>query len=92
MSRRHGALLVLIVLLGVGGTGLLASCSGKLTERFKDAPVQSRNDGPAHIGTMPDGFGNWAAKCDGTNMVYTLFHQDSAYGGIAVVPNDPRCR
>jgi hypothetical protein len=53
--------------------------------------VSNRNNDPAVVGSMPDGFGNWAAKCDGPNMVYTLFHQDSAYGGISVVPNDPRC-
>jgi hypothetical protein len=74
------------VVLLLGATG----CS-KLTEPLKDAPVSSRNSDPAVVGSMPDGFGNWAAKCDGPNMVYTLFHKDSAYGGISVVPNDPRC-
>ncbi|MBL7487151.1 hypothetical protein [Frankia sp. AgW1.1] len=68
-----------------------AGCMDKVTEPFKDAGVSGRNNAPAEVGTMPDGFGNWAAKCDGPNMVYTLFHKDAAYGGIAVAPNDPRC-
>jgi hypothetical protein len=70
---------------------LLTGCGGKALEPFKDAKVNGRNDAPATIGTAPDGFGNWARKCDGPNMVYTLFHSDSPYGGIQVVPNDPRC-
>lgn len=70
---------------------VLTGCS-KFTEPFKDAPVSNRNNGPAIIGTMPDGFNNWAFKCNGTDGVYTTYHADSAYGGIAVVPNDPQCR
>jgi hypothetical protein len=70
---------------------LAVSGCAKATEPFKDSPVEGRNTDPAHVGSMPDGFGNWAAKCDGANMVYTLFHSDSNYGGIAVVANDPRC-
>lgn len=69
----------------------LVSCGGKFTEPFKDAAVSERNSGPARVGTMPDGFNNWAAKCDGPNMVYTLYHSDGAYGSLTVVPNDPRC-
>lgn len=41
---------------------------------------------------MPDGFSNWASKCDGPNRVYTIYHGDQKYGSIAVVPNDPRCK
>lgn len=40
---------------------------------------------------MPDGFSNLASKCDGPNRVYVIFHNDSAYGAVAVVANDPRC-
>ena len=78
-------------LLAVGVLLLALSGCSKYTEPFRDAHVVSRNNGPAIVGTMPDGFGNWAAKCDGPNMVYTLYHNDSKYGGISVVPNDPRC-
>jgi hypothetical protein len=89
VSARHPRL----VLAAAAAAVLMVTTTGcsKLTEPLKDAPVSNRNNDPAVVGSMPDGFGNWAAKCDGPNMVYTLFHQDSAYGGISVVPNDPRC-
>ena len=64
----------------------------KITERFKDAPRGSVNNGPGDIITMPDGFSNVSAKCDGPNRVYVVFHSNSAYGAVAVAPNDPRCR
>ena len=92
---------------GVGGilvSGLLlaglAGCDAntKRVEQYKDAGVSSRNDAPAEVGTMPDGFSNWASKCDGPNRVYTVFHYNNdkesggdVAGSIAVVPNDPRC-
>jgi hypothetical protein len=40
---------------------------------------------------MPDGFSNVAHKCDGPDMVYVIFHNDGAYGSVAIAPNDPRC-
>jgi hypothetical protein len=67
-----------------------ASCD-KATEPFKDSPRSGFNNDPANVGSMPDGFNNWSAKCDGPNMVYTVFHSDSSYGSVAVAPNDPRC-
>jgi hypothetical protein len=71
---------------------LLTGCSDKFNEPFKDAPRGTSNNGPADIGTMPDGFSNWASKCDGPNRVYTAYHGDATYAAIAVVANDPRCR
>jgi hypothetical protein len=68
-----------------------ASCD-KLTQPYKDAPRSGLNNDPAEVGTMPDGFNNWASKCDGPNRVYTTYHGDHTYAAIAVVPNDPRCR
>lgn len=65
---------------------------GKITERFKDAPRGETNNGPADIITMPDGFSNVSSKCDGPNRVYVVFKSNSAYGAVAVAPNDPRCR
>lgn len=78
---------------GLAAVALAATaCGAKATEPFKDAPRSgTTNNAPATVGTMPDGFNNWARKCDGKNMVYTTFHGDSPYGGIAVVANDPRC-
>lgn len=87
-ASRYG---IIIVTMGIGLLLGGAACSTKSTERFKDAPISSRNSGGATVGTMPDGFSNWAAKCDGKNKVYVLFHEDSPYGGLAVVPNDPTC-
>lgn len=83
---RRLALAVVAVTAVVGLTG----CA-KATEPFKDAPVDGRDDNPARIGTMPDGFNNFAYKCVGTDMVFTVFHSDSGYGSIAVSPNDPAC-
>lgn len=70
----------------------LTACNDKYNEPFRDAPRGANINGPADVGTMPDGFSNWAAKCDGPNRVYTAYHGDHAYGAIAVVPNDPRCK
>lgn len=84
MRKTIGLIAGLILLVALTG------CS-KFTEPYKDAGVAGRNDAPAYIGTMPDGFSNWSAKCDGGNMVYVIYHGDAAYGNIAVVKDDPRC-
>lgn len=81
----------LIAVAAVAGTLLLAGCSESSMERFNDAPVSDENTGSAVVGTMPDGFSNFAAKCDGPNMVYVIYHGSSSYGSLDVVPNDPRC-
>lgn len=86
MSRRVLAAAVTgLLVLGLSG------CSGKAMEQFKDAKVGDRNTESADTMTFPDGFSNVATKCDGPNRVYVIFHGDSAYGSIAVVPNDERC-
>jgi hypothetical protein len=89
-----------LVAAGAAAAFALAACGSdsKTVEQYKDAGVSSRNDAPAEVGTMPDGFSNWASKCDGPNRVYTVFHYNNAKdtggdvaGAIAVVANDPRC-
>lgn len=70
----------------------LGGCMDKYTEPFKDAHRSGTNSGPAEVGTMPDGFSNWATKCDNGNRVYVLYHGDNKYGSVAVVPADPTCR
>jgi len=68
------------------------ACSNKAQQPYNDAQrTRVQNDSPATVGNMPDGFSNWSRKCDGPDMVYTIYHNDSPYGGIAVVANDPRC-
>lgn len=80
----------LIIAVTILGTISLAGCS-KALEPFQDAPRGATNSSPADIITMPDGFSNVAAKCDGPNRVYVVFHGDSTYGSVEVAPNDPRC-
>lgn len=81
-----------LALVGVLGVVSLSACGEKYTEPFKDAPRTGvTNNDPADTITMPDGFSNAATKCDHGNRVYVLYHNDSAYGSIAVVPNDPSC-
>lgn len=82
------------VLAALAVAGLLAStgCS-KIAEYGNDAPVKSRDDSPADVYSMPDGFSNVASKCDRYgNRMYVLYHGDSPYGSVAVVPADPSCR
>jgi hypothetical protein len=89
MTKKKVAIIVAAAALfgGACNTGFQ-----KITERFNDAPRGEINDEPADIVTMPDGFSNVSAKCDGPNRVYVVFKSNSAYGSVAVAPNDPRCR
>lgn len=83
-----------VAAIGIAGTVLstAVACSNKSQQTYNDAPRTAvQNDAPATVGNMPDGFSNFARKCDGPDMVYTIFHNDSPYGAIAVVANDPRC-
>ena len=80
------ALAALAVLAVVVVTG----CS-KITEPFHDAPVSHQIGGPAEVGSMPDGFNNFAEKCDDHgNRVFVVFHSDSAYGSVFAM-KDPTC-
>jgi hypothetical protein len=59
-----------------------------------DADIGGRNTGPAEVVNMPNHFSSIAVKCDGPNRVYESDHgndNDGRPGGLAVVPNDPRC-
>jgi hypothetical protein len=69
----------------------LSACDGKYTEPYKDAPIDGRDRTPAKIFEMPDGFSNFAFKCNGPVGVYVIFHHDSPYGSISTVNNDPNC-
>lgn len=90
--REHWAFALLAAVFTIVVIVLLSGCGAdKAQEPFKDAPRGSTNEQPADIIQMPDGFSNVAAKCDGTNRVYVVFHGDNAYGTVAVAPNDPRC-
>lgn len=78
--------------LAVLGLAVLTGCGDKYTQPYQDAKRDGANTGPAETGTMPDGFSNYATKCDHGNRVYVLYHADSSYGSIAVVPGDSSCK
>jgi len=90
MKRKTIVAAALGAVLLAGGT--IAGCGAKFTEPFKDAPRSNVDNGtPADLIRMPDGFSNAATKCDHGNRLYSVYHGDSAYGAISVVPNDPTC-
>lgn len=82
-----------ILIAATAGILALSACdpTGKAAQPYQDAKVSDVNDTPASQGTMPDGFSNFASKCDHGNRVYVLYHANSAYGALTVVPNDPTC-
>ncbi|WP_329214932.1 hypothetical protein OG352_05560 [Streptomyces sp. NBC_01485] len=86
LPRAIAAALTAVLLL------LLAGCSSKYSEPFKDAPRSGKDNGtPADLIRMPDGFSNASTKCDHGNRLYIAYHGDSPYAAIAVVPADPTC-
>lgn len=91
-SRRPGRRIVAGGALAAVLALTLAGCSDKFTEPFKDAPRSNKENGaPMDLIRMSDGFSNVGNKCDGSNMVYVLYHGDNAYGSLSVVKDDPRC-
>jgi len=82
---------VLAAMIGLG-LAVLSGCGlGKLVEPYNDAPVSHQIGGPAEVGSMPDGFNNFAEKCDDHgNRVFVIFHSDSAYGSVFAL-KDPTC-
>ena len=92
MKKPIIACTIVAVLLAIG----VPACNedSKIMQGYQNAPVNKsdRNTGPASIGTMPDGFPNYATKCDHGNRVYGMYHGDGAYGDIEVVANDPTCK
>ncbi|MFI5877557.1 hypothetical protein ACIBAH_35060 [Streptomyces sp. NPDC051445] len=79
--KRAALALGAVVVVAALGTG----CSS-LTEPYNDAPVQYKDDGPARIHSMPDGFANFADKCDGFgHRVFTTRAGDGAGKAIAVI-------
>lgn len=71
----------------------LAGCGGaKVSEPYKDAVRGTQNTQYADTGTMPDGFSNYATKCDRPGIrIYVLFKADAPYGSIAAIA-DPKCK
>lgn len=85
---------VISAIVGAAIALLLTTVTGcaKFLEPFNDAPVSQHDNLPAVVGNMPDGFSNWASKCDlHGHRVFTTYHGDKAYGAIAVI-NDTACK
>ena len=80
------ALLALLALAGLRR----GAPSSPSRSRTRADPGSHLGNG-AVVGEMPDGFSNWAMKCDGRgHRVYTTYHGDRAYGAITVV-RDTAC-
>lgn len=85
MKRKIALTLGAVALIATAGTG----CSS-FTEPYNDAPVKSKDDRPAEVYSMPDGFANFATKCDSHgNRVYTT--RTDGGEAMTVVPADPSC-
>lgn len=82
-----------IIAAVAAGTLALVGLTGCNNHRSDNASTVQPT-GPASIIQFPYGFRNVAYKCDGTTMVYSLSAgaADDQPGGVAVVPNDPRCK
>ena len=95
--RRRSALplaaVAVVATVTLTGCSLSSVVGNKASEPYQDAPRTSTvNKAPAEVIEMPDGFSNLATKCDHGNRVYVVFHNNSAYGSVSVVPNDPSCK
>lgn len=93
LSNKKKSAIIGIIVLPVICLTTASSCDGtsKIVEPYDDASVSKHLTGPAEVGSMPDGFNNWAGKCDDHgHRVFTTFHSDSPYAGIAVI-SDPSC-
>lgn len=84
--RKKIAALSAITLLTLAATG----CSA-FTEPYNDAPVDHKNDDAAVVYSMPDGFANFAEKCDEHGNLVISTRTDGGEA-LAVVPNDPDCK
>jgi PBP1b-binding outer membrane lipoprotein LpoB len=84
MSRTRRLVTALAAILAFAG------CSDKATEQFNDAPKLNNVDTAAVRLSFPDGFSSVAAKCFGTDMVYSAFNANGR--AVAVSANHPWCQ
>ncbi|OSC76511.1 hypothetical protein B5180_01780 [Streptomyces sp. BF-3] len=81
-----------ITALTIAAALTLTGCAS-LTEPYNDAPVERKDDGPAVIYSMPDGFANVASKCAGEGFrVFTTRGSDAGGGKAVAVIADPTCK
>jgi hypothetical protein len=80
------------IIAGAATAALFLSGCSAMTEEWNDAPVQYKDDGPARIHSMPDGFANFADKCDGFgHRVFTTRSTSNGGGKAVAVIDDPNC-
>lgn len=81
------------VTLGAVALVILSSTGcARITEEWNDAPIERKDDSPAIVYSMPDGFANVASKCDGFGHRFFTTKGSDAGGGKAVsVIADPLC-
>lgn len=80
-----------VALAGAAMIGAAGGCA-KMSEPWNDAKISVKDDSPAEVYSMPDGFSNVASKCDRHgNRIYVIYHGDNPYGAVEVVPADPSC-
>ncbi len=76
--------------------GWMSGCTGRDLERFRDAPVDRRDDTGAVLVNMPDGYGNVALKCvdlDGNWVIVssTFTAEGNAGRGVSVTDGNGIC-
>jgi hypothetical protein len=85
--------IITAAITAAGALLALSACS-RLTEQWNDAPIDHKVDRPAIVYSMPDGFANYAEKCDEFgNLVITTRAGADGVGGkaVTVVPNEEGC-
>lgn len=91
MKKKH---LIAAAVGSVVVAGTLAACGSnmRMFEQYQDADVAERNEKPADIITMPDGFANVATKCDHGFRIYVSRDADGGPRGSVAVIDDPSCK
>lgn len=85
MKKRF--IIVLLAVLFCNSCG-----ANKAIEPLRDAPIGDRDDSPADVFNMPDGFSNVASKCDSHgNRIFVAFKGDDNRAAIAVI-KDSTCK
>lgn len=71
------------------GSLTFAACGDEFGQEYNDAGKLANLDTKALVVTFPDGFGNVAAKCVGTDLVYSAMNSNGR--GVAVSSAHPLC-
>jgi hypothetical protein len=87
MSFKWVSSVACVVFLSLVGTG----CLDKAKEPFRDSPIGGRDDSPADVINMPDGFSNVATKCGSPGIrIFVAFKSNQNRAAITAVA-DPNC-